>query len=107
MKPMVWMAVAGCLLIAGCAAHDYRREGRAVTLILRKPDAHEVVLLTSLDRFSPRPAKNISGAWEVTLPATQPFRYFYRIDGVPFVPDCPLKEKDDFGSENCVFDPQL
>jgi hypothetical protein len=25
------------------------------------------------------------------------------VDGEPFYPACKLKEKDDFGSENCIF----
>ena len=39
------------------------------------------------------------------MPAGETFRYFYRVDDTPFVPDCPMKEKDDFGFENCIYDP--
>jgi signal peptidase I len=93
--------------LAGCGTHYYRVDGSSMTLILRKPEAKSVILACSLDGFNPRPALNIDGRWEVTLPAEEGFTYFYRVDGVPYVPDCPMKEKDDFGSENCIFDPQL
>ena len=74
---------------------------------LKKPEAKSVVLACSLDGFEPRLARNVAGRWEVTLPADEAFNYFYRVDGVPFLPDCPMKENDDFGSENCIFDPHL
>ena len=95
------------VLLSGCGTHTYRIDGNDMTLILRKPEAKSVELACSLDGFNPRPAQNIAGRWEVTLPAGEGFKYFYRVDGVPFVPDCPMKENDDFGSENCIFDPQL
>lgn len=103
------LILAGFLgaFLAGCGAHTYRIDGNNMTLILRKPEAKSVVLACSLDGFNPRPARNVAGRWEVTLPADEGFTYFYRVDGVPFVPDCPMKENDDFGSENCIFDPQL
>lgn len=103
---LVLSLMAGFFL-SGCAAHVHRIEGNNVTLILKRPQAHRVTLACSLDGFQPRSARRVSGRWEVTLPADQAFTYFFRVDGVLFLPDCPLKEKDDFGSENCIFDPQL
>ncbi|MBI9083695.1 MAG: hypothetical protein JEZ11_08855 [Desulfobacterales bacterium] len=99
-------AILGALL-SGCGTHGYRIDGNDLTLILRKPQAQSVVLVSSLDGFSPRPAKNVAGCWEVTLPAGKAFKYFYRVDGVVFLPDCPLRENDDFGDETCIFDPLL
>lgn len=105
MKRILVLAMLAGLMSYGCAVHDYRRQGDVVTLMLRKPDARQVSLYTSLDRFKPRLASAVDGRWEVTLPAVKTFRYFYRVDGVLYVPDCPRKEKDDFGAENCIFDP--
>lgn len=96
-----------CTLVAGCGSHYYRIDGNDMVMILRKPEARSVMLACSLDDFHPRQATNVSGCWEVTLPADEAFTYFYRVDGVAFVPDCPMKENDDFGSESCIFDPQL
>ena len=94
-------------LLSGCGSHSYRIDGNEMVLALRKPGAKSVVLACSLDGFSPRPARDVAGHWEVTLPAADAFTYFYWVDDVVFLPDCPMKEKDDFGSENCVFDPKL
>jgi len=93
--------------LCACSTHQYRIEGDHMTLILRYPDAKNVVLFCSLDGFKPRVAQKKSTIWESELPAGEPFRYFYQVDGTPFVPDCPMKEKDDFGLENCIYDPFL
>ena len=99
--------LGGLLLLAGCATHTYQRHNGVVTLYLDAPAGRQVALACSRDGFVPRPARRHYGRWEVTLPADSPFRYFYLVDGVVFVPPCRLREKDDFGAENCVFDPGL
>lgn len=91
--------------LISCANHYYRNHGDEITLILQKRGAQRVSFFCSLDGYSPRPVKNISGQWQVKMPANKAFRYFYRIDDQLFVPDCRLKEKDDFGWENCIYEP--
>ena len=95
------------LSFSACRSHHFRTEEDHVVLILKSKDARNVVLFCSLDGFKPRAAKNVSGNWESAVQADETFRYFYRVDGTLFVPDCPMKEKDDFGFENCIYDPHL
>ena len=95
-----------CILGAGCANHRYQIDGDDLTLVLMAPGAERVELLCSLEAFMPRAATKVAGRWEVTLPSHRAFKYFYRIDGAAFVPDCPLKEHDDFGAATCIFDPR-
>lgn len=106
MKRSFLFSVMVGFLFSGCAIHTYRVQGNEVTLMLRKPEAKRVMLASSLDGFNLRPARRVSGRWEVTLPADKAFRFFYRVDGNVFVAGCPMKERDDFGSENCIFDPE-
>ncbi len=94
-------------ICCGCAAHYHRADEHGMTLYLRQPKAEKVILFSSLDGFSPYPATRNSGKWANALPADREFRYFYTVDGQIFIPDCPLKEKDDFGLENCVYVPGL
>lgn len=96
-----------CLAFSACRSHHYRTEEDHVMLILKYQGARKVVLFCSLDGFKPKSAKNVSGNWESAVQAGEIFRYFYRVDGILFVPDCPMKEKDDFGFENCIYDPHL
>ncbi len=71
-------------------------------------DAGSVNLLTSLDDFIPHRAHKINAdTWKITVPANGEFRYFYTIDGSVYLPECRLKEKDDFGTENCIFVPRM
>jgi hypothetical protein len=100
--------VAVSLLCAGCATHYYRIEADRVNLYLRMPEAKIVYFATSLDEFELFRTKKLeSGIWEVAVPATREFTYFYKVDGSIYLPDCKLKEKDDFGDENCIFTPDM
>jgi hypothetical protein len=96
------------LLIAGCTAHYHQVRNDRARLFLRVPDATSVYFAYSVNRFRPqRTDKTKWGSWRIDVPATQEFTYFYSVDGVVFVPDCKLKEKDDFGGENCIFVPNM
>jgi hypothetical protein len=100
--------VAVSLLCAGCATHYYRIKADRVNLYLRMPEAEIVYFATSLDEFRLYRIKKLeSGIWEVAVPATRDFTYFYKVDGIIYLPDCKLKEKDDFGDENCIFIPDM
>ena len=93
-------------LMAGCADHYHTRKGETLILYLDRPDAQQVSLACSLDDFAAHKAIPREGKWMVVLPGTLSFRYYYIVDGEIFLPPCPMAEKDDLGSENCIFDPQ-
>ena len=100
--------IAVSLLGAGCATHYYQMNADRVNLYLRMPEAKIVYVSTSLDEFALyRTKKLASGIWEVAVPATREFTYFYKVDGNFYLPDCKLREKDDFGDENCIFTPDM
>lgn len=93
-------------LIAGCATHYCRKEKDSLVLYLEKPGAQRVFFASSLDGFEPHEARHLDGRWVVVLPYQNPFRYYYVVDDEIFLPPCQFTESDDFGSENCIFDPQ-
>jgi len=100
--------MAVCLLGAGCATHYYKIDADRVNLYLRMPEAKIVQFSTSLDEFTLYRTEQLgSGIWTVAVPATREFTYFYKVDGSIYLPDCKLREKDDFGDENCVFRPEM
>ena len=100
--------IAVSLLGAGCATHYYKMNADKVNLYLRMPEAKIVYVSTSLDEFALyRTKKLASGTWEIVVPATREFTYFYKVDGNFYLPDCKLREKDDFGDENCIFIPGM
>ena len=107
MKKIGIFLLGMCLFMAGCSSHYYKTNGSEVAMYLKKPDAENARFVCSLDDYEPREVREVDGKWVVTLPADSAFRYFYILDGSAFVPPCRLKEKDDFGSENCIFEPEL
>ena len=108
MKKIIGLIIGSWLLLAsGCASHYYRLKADSVTLYLRAPGARVVTLATSLDEFALHRAQKIDAdTWEVSMPATREFSYFYTVDGKVYLPDCKLKETDDFGADNCIFVPE-
>ena len=100
-------ALLACVLFSACAAHEYRVEEEEIVLLLRASNAAQVRLFCSCDGVQPKSAEKKWGRWEVRIAADRAFTYFYTIDGNSYVPDCPAREKDDFGSENCIVDPSL
>jgi hypothetical protein len=106
MRARVLLLLGLAVGLLGCATHYHRQRGREAEFYLRAPGARQVALVTSLDDFTPHPARRVSAAaWHVALPADRPFRYFYLVDGEPFLPDCAETEADDFGGSNCIFSP--
>ena len=107
MKTLIGLGLTA-LILAGCGSgHYYRLEKKELVLYLKKPDARKVFFVSSLNNFKAIPARNVSGTWEVHLPAERTFSYFYLVDGHPVTPACHLQESDDFGSRNCIFDPTV
>jgi hypothetical protein len=94
--------------LAGCAAHSVARGAQGgLDIRLRAPRAQSVVLVVAggeaFEQFPASPDR--LGTWRVSLKRAGEFRYFYLVDGKPFLPECGLREKDDFGAVNCIFAP--
>jgi len=108
-RPWATLALLMLLIAAsGCQHHQLNITPRAqgVDLILKAPGARTVQLVSSLNQFTPLAAHEIEpGQWHVYLPENMPFRYYYRIDDQLFLPNCQQREMDDFGSRNCIYDP--
>ena len=108
MKRHFVILVISMLVFSGCATHYYRKNNDTVSIFLKKPDAKRVYFLSSLDGYKPRKATRIDNrTWRINTPAKTEFKYFYNVDGAVYLPECPLKEQDDFGSQICIYIPQL
>lgn len=106
----IFLITAACfILITGCARHYYYRiTDSELHIHINQPGAEKVFILCSFDGYKPREAiNNGSGRWESILPANAEFKYFYIVDEKVFIPECKMKETDDFGDENCVYIPLL
>lgn len=94
-------------MFTGCAKSHYATENQdSVSLFLRQPDALHVQFASSIDKYKLHDTqKNEPGFWEINMPLPTTFSYFYVVDGSIYIPDCRFKETDDFGSENCIYQP--
>lgn len=96
------------ILLSGCASHYYKVNKNYVYIYLNEPGAEEVYFMSSLDHFERHEVmKNNQGVWEVKLPSGTEFRYFFIVDGAVYIPTCYYTEMDDFGSNNCVYVPEI
>ena len=108
MKPLILAALFLMVGIIGCESHFYRVKENSLFFYLRNSEADAVSFAYSKDGYQLHHAKKIdSKTWMVMVPEGFEFTYFYIVDGVPFLPACRFKEKDDFGSENCIFVPDM
>jgi len=117
------LLIAIWVVFSGCAKHYYHQHTDMATLYLKVPNAENVQFAYSLDAFKLHQAKKVRDRiwldvgiytfkvrkqiWEVSVPVNAEFRYFYIVDGSIHLPDCMYRERDDFGSENCLFQPEL
>jgi len=93
--------------ITGCGTkHYFELEGNSVSFYYRDAGAHEVLFASSLDNFTYHAATRIKkDLWKISIPSGEGFSYFYRVDGIITIPDCPFTENDDFGARNCLYLP--
>ena len=108
MPPKAWIFAAGVafLWLAACAGpgHYIARQGDTAEYVLQLTDAADVRLAVSTDGFQLHQAREINqGLWMADVPLRDNMSYFFVVDGRTYIPDCPYKQSDDFGSVNCVF----
>ena len=108
MKLLISTILILVISLGGCASHYYRVKDNTLYFYLKKRDAHSVQFAHSKDGYILHPVEKVdSRTWRTVVPADSEFSYFYLVDGKLFLPPCPFREKDDFGSENCIFVPNL
>ena len=108
MKRYLVLLMISMLVFSGCASHYYKKNNDTVSIFLEKPDAKRVYFLSSKDGYKPRKAARVdSKTWQINTPAKTEFKYFYNVDGAVYLPECKLKEQDDFGSKICIYIPGL
>ena len=93
--------------LSGCASRHYvEQKTDLLVFSLRLPKAARVQFSSSTDNFVLHDTvKNKSGIWQLTVPIGPELKYFYIVDGSVYLPECRFKENDDFGAENCLYQP--
>jgi hypothetical protein len=95
-------------LVCGCHPLPAVQHPHEIRFSLIQPEARAVLILTSLNRYTPVPMKQtFSGEWEVYLPEDRAFDYFFKVDGIPYTPECRLQQTDDWGDRLCIYSPGI
>lgn len=97
-------AVLFLTVLSGCAAAEFSVKDSVMTGTFRVKDASGVAFYSSTDGYTRRDAVKNGRKWTVTMPESGRFTYYLEKDGEIFVPDCPMKEQDDFGGVLCVYE---
>jgi hypothetical protein len=106
MKHPIVAVLAAVIMAGGCSSHYHSVRDGHVDVYLKAPEVQSVSLVISGDTFEQVPAaRTLLGDWKATINKTVEFRYFYLVDGKVYLPDCRLKERDDFGADNCIYSP--
>lgn len=105
MSRQLLFLILAMFVVAGCTGHHYTTESPdSVVFFLYQPDAGNVQFASSVDKYMLHDTrKNRLGFWEISRLLTTGSLYFYVVDGSVYIPDCPYKENDDFGSTNCLY----
>jgi len=95
--------IAIILLTFGCASVKvmHTRENTVLSFVTK---AENIVFYGSHNGFEPLKAEQNGNRWDVTIKPVSEIKYFLKADGKVFLPDCRMKEKDDFGSEICIYE---
>ncbi|MBW1636643.1 MAG: hypothetical protein JRC87_07475 [Deltaproteobacteria bacterium] len=93
--------------LSGCGSSHYvEYKTDSLLFSLQYPKATSVQFSSSIDNYVLHDTiKNSSGLWQLTVPSHSELKYFYIVDGSVYLPECKLKETDDFGTENCLYQP--
>ena len=91
------------MLISGCATVKVRHTGDTMEMSF-KTEAQQVVFYGSDNGYAPVQTENRNGWWYVAVRSTKKLKYFLKTDGQVYLPECRMKEQDDFGGELCIYE---
>jgi hypothetical protein len=93
--------------LSGCTSRHYvEQKTDSLVFSLQLQKATRVQFSSSTDNFVLHDTvKNKSGIWQITVTPSVELKYFYIVDGSVYLPECRFKETDDFGAENCLYQP--
>ncbi len=104
-----FLSILLVMLLSGCAVPEHYtiKSSKGVDIVLYLPGVQKVYFSSSLDGFKEHDLKREpNDTWVMRkMNRTESFKYFYIIDGKPFLPQCKYMENDDFGNRNCIFQP--
>lgn len=105
MKVKLFFVLMVLCCLAGCSKkHFYTINDDSISLFYHNEEAEKVLFASSIDRFAVHSASETDkNLWKISVPLQEEFSYFYIVDGTVTLPECSLRQQDDFGSKNCLY----
>lgn len=94
--------ISAVLILSGCAGVTFVKTNSGMDAKFTFKNAKEISMYTSTDGYAEHKAEGKKDSWLVHLPYADSMTYFITADGVQTLPDCEMKEFDDFGGQLCV-----
>jgi len=91
LNKILYLLIGSIFVVTGCATHHHMVDQNEVIMYLNVGNARSVKFAYSLDQFRLRKTDRVDAGTY----------------GDVYIPDCRLKESDDFGSENCIYVPGM
>lgn len=82
---------------------EFKTENSVMKGYFRVKDANSVAFYSSADGFTKNEAVKQRKIWTVTIPESREFTYYLEKDGEIYLPECEMKQQDDFGGTVCVY----
>ncbi len=82
---------------------EFKTEDSVMKGYFRVKDANSVAFYSSADGFTKKEAVKQGKIWTVTIPESREFTYYLEKDGEIYLPECDMKQQDDFGGTVCVY----
>lgn len=92
--------------LLSCAQAGFKKNGSELNGFFRIKNADTLSIYVSTDGYEEHKAVRDGGIWRVSFPYAERFTAYMTADGKFFLPACPMKEYDDFGSQLCVYEEQ-
>jgi len=95
------------LMTIACSKHYVRQSEDSLSFYYNGKDVEKVLFYSDINNYAGRNFEKNDGNWIYTLnkPADLgEIKFFYKVDGKVYLPECRMKIKDDFGGELCVLE---
>lgn len=92
------------VILTGCAGITFTKTDTGLKAVFKMKDVSSVSLFASTDGYEEHKADLNDGKWTVNLPYADEMDYFITADGKQTLPECDMKEFDDFGGQLCVYE---
>lgn len=95
------------IAITACSKHYVKQSKSSLSFYYNRENADTVLFYSDINDFKEKKFKKSEGYWIYTLnkPAeSKEIKFFYKVDGQVYLPECQMKIKDDFGGELCIIE---